>query len=288
MHSRRISIGLVAAHVTAAYPNGECMSTSFVAYVDESGDEGFKFLPDERGSSRWFVLSALVVRKENDLRVVQLTKEARTLLRKEPKAPLHFRNLKHEQRVPLARLIGSAPVRTVNVLIHKPSIAEPEVFQQQAYALYRYATRLLVERVSWLCRDHRRTGGGDGRVEMVFSNRSAMSYDDLRVYLRQLRDGQAERDVRVDWTVVDPDRIRAVNHDQLAGLQLADAVASGVFYSVHRNPYGEVEDRYLSLMARTVYLHRDRADGYGLKFWCQDPGEVARVLRVVEEGRGQL
>ena len=45
------------------------MTASFVAYVDESGDEGFKFLPNEQGSSRWFVLSALVVRKENDMQV---------------------------------------------------------------------------------------------------------------------------------------------------------------------------------------------------------------------------
>lgn len=69
-----------------------------VAYVDESGDEGFKFLPLEQGSSRWFVLSALVTRKENDLQVVQLARQAREILKKEPKKPLHFRHLKHEQR----------------------------------------------------------------------------------------------------------------------------------------------------------------------------------------------
>jgi hypothetical protein len=260
------------------------MTASFVAYVDESGDEGFKFLPQEQGSSRWFVLSALVIRKENDLQVVQLARQARGLLKKDPKNPLHFRHLKHEQRVPLARLIGQAPVRTVSVLVHKPSIQEPEVFQQQAYALYRYATRLLVERVSWLCRDHR-TGQGDGTVEMVFSNRSAMSYDDLRGYLQNLKAGEVDKDVRVDWSVIDPQRIRAVNHEQLAGLQLADAVASGVFFAVHLNPYGEMEDRYLRLLARTIYRCDGRADGYGLKFWCEDKAEIARILQAAQEGR---
>lgn len=261
------------------------MTSSFVAYIDESGDEGFKFLPHEQGSSRWFVLSALVIRKENDLQVVQLARQAREILKKDPKKVLHFRDLRHEQRVPLARLIGAAPVRTVNVLIHKPSIPEPEVFQQQAYALYRYATRMLVERVSWLCRDNFRTGQGDGGVEVVFSNRSAMSYDDLRGYLQKLKDGQASNDVRVDWNVVDPKRIRAVNHEQLAGLQLADAVASGAFFAVHRNPFGEVEDRYLRLMGKTVYRHKGRVDGYGLKFWCDDAAKTARVLQAAEEWR---
>lgn len=259
------------------------MTVSFVAYVDESGDEGFKFLPQEQGSSRWFVLSALVIRKANDLQVVQLARQARELLRKDPKKPLHFRELKHEQRVPLARLIGQSPVRTVSVLVHKPSIREAEVFQQQAYALYRYATRLLVERVSWLCRDHRRAGEGNGAVDMVFSNRSAMSYDQLRQYLHKLKGGEAGSDVRVDWNVVDPLRIHAVNHEQLAGLQLADAVASGVFFAVHRNRYGEVEDRYLRLMARTIYRHRGQPEGYGLKFWCgEDRDEITRVLQAVE------
>ncbi len=261
------------------------MRASFVAYVDESGDEGFKFLPNEKGSSRWFVLSALVIRRENDLQVVQLVRQARALLKKDAKKTLHFRELKHEQRVPLARLIGDAPVRTVSVMVHKPSISEPEVFQHQAYALYHYATRLLVERVSWLCRDHHRTGQGDGTVEMVFSNRSAMSYDNLREYLNKLKTDQAGNGVRVDWSVVDPQRIRAVNHDQLAGLQLADAVASGVFFSVHRNPYGECEERYLRLMGKTIYRNKGTANGYGLKLWCADAAEVARLLQAADAER---
>lgn len=254
------------------------MTTSFVAYIDESGCEGFTFLPGENGSSRWFVLSAVIVRKENDNSVVQLAREARTLLKKDPKKALHFRELKHEHRVPLARLIGNASLRTVSVLIHKPSITEPEVFQNQRYSLYRYATRLLAERISWLCRDHRRTGMGDGRVELIFSNRSAMSYDELREYLESLN-GNPATDARIDWGVIDPALIRAVNHDQLAGLQLADAVASGIFFAINKTQYGETEDRYLRLLAPTIYRHQQRVEGYGLKIWCEDSAEVQRILQ---------
>lgn len=188
--------------------------------------------------------------------------------------------MKHEQRVPLARLVGKMKARAVNVLIHKPSIPDPENFQQQKYCLYRYASRLLLERVSWLCRDHQ-TGEGDGRAEVVFSNRSAMSYDDLRSYLQQLKDAQSH-EVRIDWNVVDPAMVRAVNHDQLAGLQLVDAVASSVFYAVHKNQYGEQEDRYLKLIAPIVYRRESKLDGYGMKFWCSDKTEIARVLALMQ------
>jgi len=43
---------------------------SFIVYIDESGDEGFVFRPDGTGSTRWFVLSAAVIRQSNDLQMV--------------------------------------------------------------------------------------------------------------------------------------------------------------------------------------------------------------------------
>jgi hypothetical protein len=260
----------------------ELMASSFRVYIDESGDEGFVFLPNDQGSSRWLVLSAVVVRTSRDGEMVRLAKECRALLNKPPKYALHFRNLRHEQRVPFARMVGEAPIRHISILIHKPSIAEPETFQQEKFSLYRYATRLLLERVSWLCRDQAKDGDGDGKAELIFSNRSIMSYDDLRDYLRRLARPE-ETDVRIHWPSFDVDAVRAVNHDQLAGLQIADAVATSVFYAVHRNPYGETERRYLELLARNIYRNRRTVAGYGLKFWCADDEERQRVLAIVEQ-----
>ena len=59
---------------------------SFVVYIDESGDEGFVFNGDGSGSSRWLVLSAAVIRKANDLRMVSCLKEVREVLGKPPKS----------------------------------------------------------------------------------------------------------------------------------------------------------------------------------------------------------
>lgn len=251
------------------------MTSSFRVYIDESGDEGFVFLPDEKGSTRWFVQSATVVRTANDLQLVQLLKNVREKLKKEPKSQLHFRNLKHDQRVPFVRMIGEAPMRHVHVMVHKPSIADPEIFQREAYSLYRYTIRLLLERVSWLCGGVP-AGDGDGKAELIFSNRSAMSYDDLRKYMAKL---QGRPDCTIQWDSLDLGKLRAVNHDQMAGLQVADAVATSAFYAVHKNQYGESEDRYLRLLARNVYRGRNRKlDGYGVKFWCSDVADCRRVL----------
>ena len=66
------------------------MTASFTAYIDESGDEGFMFLPGEKGSSRWLVLSAVVFRKSKDLQAVRVMRELRALLNKEPKKSAAF------------------------------------------------------------------------------------------------------------------------------------------------------------------------------------------------------
>lgn len=253
---------------------------TYKVYVDEAGDEGFKFLENERGSSRWFVLSATIVRTVNDGRLVECAKSIRALLNKPDNHALHFRNLRHEQRIPFSRMIGELPIRTIHIMVHKPSIGDPENFQRQPYSLYRYATRLLIERISWLCRDQRRDAP-NYLAELIFSNRSAMSYDDLKDYLGRLL--AIEQNVQIDWGAFDMRLVRAVNHDQLAGLQLADAVASGAFYAVHKSVYGETEDRYLHLTRRVLYRHNRNLGGYGIKFWCSEDAEKQRVLAICRD-----
>lgn len=49
---------------------------------------------------------AAVIRQTNDLQMVSCLKEVRQVLQKAPKTPLHFVDLKHEQRVPYVRRVS--------------------------------------------------------------------------------------------------------------------------------------------------------------------------------------
>jgi hypothetical protein len=86
-------------------------------YIDESGDEGFKF---DLGSSEWFVLSAVITRAEHDMEAVKLVDEVRSLISSKdrrgarPRAQLHFRDLKHHQRVPYVGRISSGRLRAIS------------------------------------------------------------------------------------------------------------------------------------------------------------------------------
>lgn len=240
---------------------------SFVVYVDESGDEGFSF---DRGSSEWFVLSAVVTRKASDLETVKLVDVVRAKLNKRPRKPLHFRDLRHEHRLPFIDEIAKARLRTISVLVHKPSLGEPEKFDQR-YRLYFYSVRFLLERVSWLCRDNLRSDdSGDGSAAIVFSNRSGMSYGEMKDYLDRLRANSEAWGVTVHWDAVRTDRISAVTPGKRMGLQIADAEATATFYAVERSRVGFTEDRYVRMLKPVVYHHQGRYLGYGIKFWTRE------------------
>src|SRR4051812_9599337 len=139
------------------------MSSSFVVYIDESGDEGFAF---GKGSSEWFVLSAVVTPKLRDLETVRLVDRVRSLLKRPEHKPLHFRDLRHEHRVAMMAEIASAPLRVVSLLVHKPSLTSQRDFLARNLSFH--AVAALLEGVASLCRVAR-PRAGDGTAEILFS-----------------------------------------------------------------------------------------------------------------------
>ncbi|HZU16540.1 MAG TPA: DUF3800 domain-containing protein [Candidatus Dormibacteraeota bacterium] len=260
------------------------MPAEFVAYIDEAGDDGFSF---QRGSSEWLVLAAVIVAKGQDLQTVKLLDGVRGRLGLPASKVLHFRNLKHEQRLPYVAAIAGAPLCVATVLVHKPSLTRRTAFAS-SHRLYFYATRYLLERVSWYGRDHRDGGPrhGDGHVEIVFSNRSGMSYEALRDYLRHLcSPHEPNHAVAIDPSVVKPDEVSTYTPSKRMGLQVADAVAGSFFYAVEATMYGYTEPRYASMLKSVVYARQGNYTSYGLKFLPGiPPGHAATdaLIRIYE------
>ena len=256
------------------------MSSSFVAYVDEAGDEGFRFRssPTVQGSSDWFVLSAFITRKKTDLLTVKMIDQVRSEFGLPPKKHVHWKKLKHQQKVRYAQMMATLQARIVSACVHKPSLLEPEKFRER-YRLYFYAVRHLLERVSWLARERHDAAkwGGDGTVEVLFSNRQGMSYEELRNYLRLLQTRkEAGQDVRIEFALVPQDSIGTQTPGRSMGLQLADAAAGALFNGLERDAYGNTEPRYAQTMSRILYRHQGTLHGYGFKIL---PREVAANLK---------
>lgn len=248
------------------------MASEFIAYIDESGDDGFYTNPlNGKGSSRWFVLSALVVRRANDHEVRKCLATVRQKLGRPVNFALHFRDLDHNPKKAYLADLGKVPSRTVSVVAHKfANPGNPNPFTQKDQ-FYRYMIRLLLERVSWLCRDNSEGNGHKGEVELIFSNRGSMSYADVCSYLSLLKTKPSNQ-VRIDWDVIDPANVDTKIHSQLAGLQAVDAVAYSTYAAVEKNKYGMVDTGYLEMIKGLLYRHKDQWGNqtfwnYGLKLW---------------------
>ena len=247
------------------------MSNSFVAFIDEAGDEGFKFRPHpEPGSSEWFVLGACIMREKNRSAVMRRAHEIVNPMEVLKKAPVHFMNLSHDQRVAVSNMLGSISVRIVTVSVNKIATAAlPDGHTLRGKRrLYYYYTRYILERLSWITRDMRINGEGNGFCKLIFSRAKSLSYVGLQEYLNRLK---KDHDTEIDWSAIDPDKIEVLQHEDSLGLRLADAVASGTRCAFELSKHGFCEDRYLRLMKPKIYSRNGNYFGYGLKINPQRP-----------------
>lgn len=243
------------------------MSHTFIAYIDESGDDGlgkYRTPGAGGGASHWLTISASIWRLSRDLDALSWRDEIRGQLGvKAQSKPLHCKDMTHQQKVMAANSLLGKPFRSICVLANKPII--PDGVYTQKNQLYFYMTRYLIERISWFCRDNRRhVPEGDGKVKIVFSRRGGMSYDEFRSYLERLK-GTADADVQINWPVIDIEAIEAKDHSTRAGLQIADFMATAITAGIEPDPYGNCELRYAETLRQHIYHRRGNFLSYGMK-----------------------
>lgn len=260
-------VSLVAAWVESCFNFG--MAHSYIAYIDESGDDGlgnYRIPGGAGGASTWLTLSATVCRMSRDLEIVGWRNEIRSKLsERAQKKPLHFKDLNHGQRTMASQVLATKAIRSICIVANKPVI--PPGIYTEKNQLYFYLSRYLIERISLLCRDLRRqVQEGDGKVKIIFSRRGGLSYDDFRAYLLRLKNAN-DPAIQINWAVIDIDGIEAQDHAKKAGLQLADIVASSITAGVEQDFYGNCELRYAQTLKPILYHRRDNYLSYGMKFY---------------------
>lgn len=243
------------------------MSHTYLAFIDESGDDGikapFREIGGRGGASRWLVISACVFRNVHSLDAVKWRDEINSKMPDKKSRDLHFAKLNHGQKLAAVNVLASKPVRAISVMACKETI--PEGVYTEKNQLYFYMTRYLIERISWLCRDHRRNAPeGNGQVAITFSRRGGMQYDAFRNYLNQLK-ANNDDDIRIHWPVIDIDAVSAMDHSKSASLQLADVVASAFASGIEPDLYGNCEPRYSETLRPVTYNRKKNYLSYGVK-----------------------
>ncbi len=247
------------------------MPVGFVAYIDESGDEGFTFKDfPERASSEWFVLSAYILPVDYEMQELRAINKVIGPIESARQSDIHFHKLNHEQRVAVAHAIGNSNGKIITVNFDKRKITSAAL--KEKHKLYFYGVRLLTERISWLTYYSKINPDRDLTTKLVFSNRSKMSYDDLKQYLRVLKaNGLYQQDVRIKWEAIDIPEIKARQHNQLIGLKCADAIATSIARALELSPYGFTEPQYIRQLRNIFYTREIVVQGNGLKFFPKLP-----------------
>lgn len=235
----------------------------YTAYIDEAGDEGLGKLKAQGalgGQSTFFAIGAFVVVGADDLQLPQWRDGLVNQFPQRRGKPLHFRDLKHEQKVAVCHNLATRPFGGCVVLSYKPTIVEStkyEVFKQPQH-LYNYLVRYALERITQSVVTRARMLGHIASLSVTFSRRQGTDYEVMRKYLELIRDG---REVipsvghTIHWSIFDPTDIRVENHAVRAGLQLADVITSATYAAFEPGAYGHCEQTYCNLL-RARYMKR--------------------------------
>lgn len=233
--------------IEAGVPAG----VAYTAYVEEAGDEGLG-----RGS-RWFIVGAVIVHESNDLAVSRCIDDIKDRLGLEASAPVHWRNMKH----PSMRRFMIDRVKKEDLVISYVVCDTYDRIKTSSLKgngrLYAYAVRFLVERLSWFGWDRKQA------VDLVFANRSNVSYDELKGYLERI---QKDPSCRVKRGVIDLSRVRCQAARQVKLLQVADICNGACFNALEYDRFGYYDERYLLGLWSKIYRRKDNLFSYGLKF----------------------
>ncbi|WP_374333002.1 DUF3800 domain-containing protein [Aestuariivirga sp.] len=230
-----------------ANPN-ENPEYEYVAYIDESGDPGIERVKpiDPNGASEWLVLSAAVIQKKRELECVEWVKNMIQRLNVRQRSDLHYRSLSPSKKLVACNALGKFPIRLFVLASNKKNMrghkneraARTSGPIKPSQYMYNFCARLLLERVTEFVEAKSIANfGKPQKLKIVFSERGGLTYGQTAAYTEllknQSRAGTTFLDVRqVKWSVLDRRLILPAAHGKIAGLQMADIVASAFYQAV--------------------------------------------------------
>ena len=229
-------------------------------YIDESGDLGY-----QRGT-KWFVLSAVIVDKQDEPLVRGTIEKIRSRLNIKE---IHVRKITDfYKRAYIVKELNDMPFIYSNVIVDtskiqltvKPHTLVSASTVASSDVAYNYACRVLLERVSWLLRDTNRV------ADIVLSARGTSKDKELVEYIKTklipYSDNQIVKGVFCS--------ISAQSASSRDLLQLADVCATTMFLSHEINGWGFCTPCYAKVLKKHLYYRNGNFRSYGLKYLSSD------------------
>lgn len=248
------------------------MNPQFNCYVDESGDEGFNF---GKGSSPWFIISGILVRKELDRdlgnSIHEFINDFYLSAKNNPPKNLHWMHLSYTPRLSYVQHISRKDYKQFVVALRKDRL-DKAVYINQPIVLYRYGFKMLVERIS------RYVQTQAGWVNITISESKSINMNELRLYIAQ--EMQKKDGIRA---VFDPLAIKVSPMHQLYALRIADACASAFGNAFNPDFKGVYHSEYATPLIPKLYRSwKGEFLRYGLKIFPENE-DLTRLYPFIED-----
>lgn len=218
----------------------------YIAYIDEAGDPGIDSVQpkDPSGATEWLSVGATLIRASYEREQVQGVKNIKQAISSNQGAILHFRRLSDHRKEIACRHIAGLALRGFVVASNKINMEGHKNVLAEKYAgprgwFYNWCIRVILERITdCVERSALRSGHEPQYVKFVFSERGGVKYRWLSAYIellmQQAQDGTTVLPKRVvKWSVMHPKLIEIIGHEDSAGAQIADCVASAFYSAAH-------------------------------------------------------
>lgn len=226
----------------------------YSVYIDESGDLG------ANKGTRWFVLTAVVVKQTDEPIIRNRIKRIREKLKKKE---IHFTHIQdYNARGYIVKELAKESFAYMNVLV---DTAKYDTSKMSSYLVaYNFICRYLIERVSYYLAEK------DGVGDVVLSARSNPHDQELIHYIKDKLLPYAYNGINRSVF----GKVEAKKAAEWDMLQLADVCASSTFTAFEQNKYGMCTPCFLFALSNHLYRKGKDLKGYGLKFFTpeMDPG----------------
>lgn len=220
------------------------------AYIDESGDEGIK-----RGSD-WFILTAIIVKKEKDLELSKVIDNIKLSLEMGVQSQLHWNSVKgFPNKKMIIDTISKYDFTIINILINTKEIASLPTKK-----IYGFYCGYLFERItSFLNRND--------KININISSRGNLKKDEL---LRYLKDHKDRYKINFDKIL----KVKIYPNSQKKLLQLADCCCSSLGQALKYNDSSH--KYYVKKLSNKFYRHNNILKNHGIKI--VPPGSLPESL----------
>ena len=220
---------------------------NYSVYIDESGDLGIN------KGTHWFVISAVVVKKEDEKTIRAKMDEIKTKLNIRL---IHFKEIREfMKRAYIVRELNQTDFTYMNVIVDTTKFDNTKI--PSPLIAYNYACKYLLQRVTWFLNELGET------ADVILSARGTSRDGELITYIKDKLLPYPNNSINGETI----SKVEAKTAATWELLQLADVCATTTLLTYEENQLGFCVPCFTAALYPHLYSRNGKVDSYGIKFF---------------------